>query len=192
MKKAIFLDRDGVINELVLNPITGEYEPPHSPERLTLFPWVIKCLLTLQGLGFEIFVVSNQPDYAKGKATLEALHEVHAKLNRILSSEGINIRQYYYCLHHPHGVVPDYSFSCDCRKPGDLFLRKAAGEYDIDLGSSWMVGDRDSDIECGKSAGTKTILIEYLTSASYRGSSNPDFTAKNLKDALKIIFKTTL
>ena len=70
MKKAVFLDRDGVLNELVLNPVTGEYEPPHSPDDLTLFPWVIKSLLAIQDSGFEIFIVSNQPDYAKGKVTL--------------------------------------------------------------------------------------------------------------------------
>jgi len=70
MKKAVFLDRDGVLNKLVLNPATGEFEPPHSAEDLVLFPDVIESLRIIQDAGFELFLVSNQPDYAKGKTTI--------------------------------------------------------------------------------------------------------------------------
>lgn len=184
---AVFLDRDGIINELVLNHVTGEYEPPHSPDELVLFPWVIDSLKTLQESGFKLFVVSNQPDYAKGKISLEALHNIHAKLNGILSREGIQIREYYYCYHHPRGVIPGYSYECDCRKPKPYFLLNAANEYRIDLSHSWMVGDRDTDIECGKRSGVLTILVDEKHSSEYRGSSNPDYYAANLKVASQII-----
>jgi D-glycero-D-manno-heptose 1,7-bisphosphate phosphatase len=187
MKKAIFLDRDGVLNELVLNPATGGYEPPHSPDDLIIFPEVIESLRILQDAGFELFLISNQPDYAKGKTTLENIHAVHSRFDHILTSKGIHFQEYYYCYHHPNGIVPEYSFTCKCRKPKPYFLLKAARDYVIDLKNSWMIGDRDSDIECGKAAGTKTIMIKNPQSSKYRRSSQPDFTAANLKDAPQII-----
>ena len=190
MKPAVFLDRDGVINELVLNTATGEYEPPHSADELAMVPDVVRSLSNLQDAGFDLFLVSNQPDYAKGKTTLEQIQAVHERFDRILKSEGILFRDYYYCYHHPNGIVPAYSFACECRKPKPYFLLQAAREYDIDLAQSWMVGDRDTDIECGKAAGTRTILIDNSHSSGYRGLSKPDFTAANLKDAVRIILHT--
>ncbi|MFA4848373.1 MAG: HAD family hydrolase [Methanoregula sp.] len=187
MKKAVFLDRDGVLNEMVLNPASGEYEPPHSPEDLTIHPEVIESLRTLQDAGFELFLVSNQPDYAKGKTSLENIQAVHTRFHHILTSTGIHFREYYYCYHHPNGIVPEYSFSCECRKPKPWFLLKAAHDYGIDLGNSWMIGDRDTDIECGKAAGTKTILIEDPNSIGSRGLSNPNFTIKSIKQMIRII-----
>ena len=187
MKKAVFLDRDGVLNELVLNTATGEYEPPHSPDDLILFPHVIESLQVLQDAGFDLFLVSNQPDYAKGKTALEMIHAVHERFDHILKLNGIHFREYYYCYHHPNGIVPEYSVSCECRKPKPYFLLKAARDYSIDLKKSWMIGDRDSDIECGKAAGTSTIMIEELHSSGLRGSSNPYFKTANIKDAVTII-----
>ncbi len=187
MKRAVFLDRDGVLNELVLNHRTQEYEPPHIPSDLMLFPHIIESLQTLQNEQFDLFLISNQPDYAKGKATLENLQKVQVKLDRILRSEGIQFRDYYYCYHHPQGMIPKYSFECECRKPKPFFLLKAAQDYSLDLSRSWTVGDRDSDIECGRAAGTRTILIKNPRSSKYRHSSQPHFTATNLKDALNII-----
>jgi D-glycero-D-manno-heptose 1,7-bisphosphate phosphatase len=190
MKPAVFLDRDGVINELVLNTGTGEYEPPHFAEDLVLFPDVIRSLSVLKDAGFDLFLVSNQPDYAKGKTTLEQIRAVHDRFDQILKSEGILFRDYYYCYHHPNGIVPEYSFACECRKPEPYFLLKAARDYGIDLTVSWMVGDRDTDIACGKSAGTRTILIKEPHSAGYSGSENPDYRAENLMDAVRIIIRT--
>ncbi len=189
MKPAVFFDRDGVINELMLNSDTGEYEPPHSPGDLTLFPDVIASLRILQNAGFDLFLVSNQPDYAKGKTTLEQIQAVHERLNQILKSEGILFRDYYYCYHHPQGTVPEYSFSCECRKPKPYFILKAARDYGIDLAHSWMVGDRDTDIACGKAAGTRTILILYPHSAGNRGSGDPDYKVENIRDAVHTIIR---
>ena len=188
MKPAVFLDRDGVINELVLNPATGEYESPQRPEDLVICQGVPESLQALQTHGFDLFLVSNQPDFAKGKTTLEQIQAVHSKLDHILKSNGILFRDYYYCYHHPNGVVPEYSFVCECRKPKSHFLEIAAKTYYIDFSGSWMIGDRDSDIECGKTAGTRTILIKNPCSSGYWGTSTPDFTAKNLKESVQIIF----
>lgn len=189
MKPAVFLDRDGVINKLVPNSVTGEFEPPHAQENLILFPEVIASLCNLQDAGFDLFIVSNQPDYAKGKNALEQIWEVHEKLDQIFKNSGIFFRDYYYCYHHPEGIIPGYSLICECRKPKPFFLKKAARDHGIDLDHSWMVGDRDTDIECGKAAGTRTILIRYQHSSEYQGSSNPDFSAANLKDAVRIILQ---
>jgi D-glycero-D-manno-heptose 1,7-bisphosphate phosphatase len=187
MKHAVFFDRDGVLNELIISHQTGEYEPPHSPEDFILYPYTLEVLQILQDAHFELFLISNQPDHAKGKTSIENLKKVHEKLDRILSSEGIQFREYYYCYHHPQGMVPEYSFECECRKPKPFFILKAAKNYSLDLSKSWMVGDRDSDIDCGITSGIKTIMIENPQSLKYRGSSQPDFTTANLKDALQII-----
>jgi len=187
MKSAIFLDRDGVLNEQVMNPATGMYEPPHCPEDLIIYPEVIESLQVLWNAGFELFLVSNQPDYAKGKTTMENILAVHSRFEQFLISRGINFREFYYCYHHPNGIVPEYSFACKCRKPKPYFLIKAARDYDLDLKKSWMIGDRDSDIECGKAAGTGTIMIEDPHSSGSRGSSNPDFSVKYLTEVLKIV-----
>lgn len=187
MNKAVFLDRDGVINDLVVNLVTGEFEPPHSPEDLILYPDVLESLLDLIKNGFELFLVSNQPDYAKGKTTLENIRAVHERLDNEFKSAGIYFREYYYCYHHPKGIVRDYSFDCTCRKPKPHFLLKASKDYSIDLAKSWVIGDRDTDIECGKNVGARTILVENSKSSGYQGASRPDFIAANLKIAVQII-----
>ncbi|MCZ7393721.1 MAG: HAD-IIIA family hydrolase [Candidatus Methanoperedens sp.] len=189
MADAVFLDRDGVLNELVLNPATGEYEPPHRIGDMKLFPYVFECLGKIQNAGYDLFLVSNQPDYAKGKTTLEALEKVHNKFDQLLTSKGIYFKEYYYCYHHPQGIIPEYSYECMCRKPKPFFLFKAEENYNIELGSSWMIGDRDIDIECGKAAGTKTILIEEPLSMNKRGNSMPDHKVKDLIEAVEIIIQ---
>jgi len=187
MKGAIFFDRDGVLNELILNADTHEYESPHRPEDLALFSYTIPCLQELQHTKYDLFLVSNQPDYAKGNVTLETLYSIHNRLQKILTSRGIYFRAYYYCYHHPDGIVKEYSFDCECRKPKPFFLFQAKNGYSIELGVSWMVGDRDVDIMCGQAAGTKTILVEEPKSIKSRGNSCPDYKVRDLRDATRII-----
>ena len=189
MKPAVFLDRDGVLTNLVLNPKTGEYEPPHRVEDLVLVPGAILALHILQDAGFELFLVSNQPDYAKGKTSLEQIRAIHEKFDFILKEEGVQFREYYYCYHHPRGIIPEYSFACSCRKPNPYFLFKAAEDYGIDLARSWMIGDRDTDVQCGKAAGTRTIQILEPRSAIYRGFGNPDYRAQTFLEAVEIIIE---
>ena len=187
MHKAIFLDRDGVLNYPVFNSVTNEYEAPHKAEDFKLFPNVIESLKELHDLGYKLFVVSNQPDFAKGKTTLENLKSVHTQMHSILTENNIFLSEYYYCYHHPKGTVPEYTVVCECRKPKDLFLRQAKEKYGLDLRSSWMIGDRDVDIYCGQTSGTKTILITLKQSKKQAGQSNPDFKAESLAEAVKII-----
>ncbi len=186
MIKAIFLDRDGVINKPVLNLSNGEFEPPHRVKDLNLYPWALESLKLALENGFSLFLVSNQPDYAKGKCSLEDLTEVHNRLDEILKQNGINFKEYYYCYHHPAGITAGYKGQCGCRKPEPYFLKKAEKSYGIDMSLSWMIGDRETDIICGKNAGVRTILVSSEEQTLSSGSVS-DFTADNLLDAVRLI-----
>ena len=180
MNKGIFLDRDGVINPPVLNLKTNEYEAPSNKEDFKLFPGVIETLKEFQGLNYKLFLVSNQPDYAKGKTTLENLYLVHNKMDAILKENTIIFTEYYYCYHHP-------SFECKCRKPGNLFLTQAGIKYNLDFSKSWMIGDSDVDIFCGQSLEVKTILVQIKESSHRTGKSSPEYIVKNLQEAYEVI-----
>ncbi|HTE48971.1 MAG TPA: HAD family hydrolase [Candidatus Paceibacterota bacterium] len=187
MKKAIFLDRDGVINKLVFNHKTNEYESPHDPSDLEIISDTLEPMKRLEDSGYYLFVVSNQPSFTKGKTTLEKIKEIHQRLQKKIEDYGINIREYYYCYHHPKGVVSEYSFECDCRKPKTFFLNKAKEDYDLDLRNSWMIGDQDSDIECGNNAGVGTIMILNEQSRKKRGHSYPNYSVNNLLESANLI-----
>jgi D-glycero-D-manno-heptose 1,7-bisphosphate phosphatase len=189
-RRAVFLDRDGVLDALVFNAERNEYEPPHSPEELTIFPGVISSLKRLQAEGYILFLISNQPDYALGKAKLSALKLVHSEFSKLMEREGVHFKRYYYCYHHPNGIVLRYSFECVCRKPKPFFLIKASRDYNIDLSASWMIGDTDKDVKSGRAAGVRTILVDYELSSKQRTSSNPDYEVKDLNRAIDIIIDT--
>lgn len=186
-QKAVFLDRDGVLNKLVWNPLTTAYESPHCLKDLIFCSDIIKPLEKLKQSGYKLFIVSNQPSYAKGKTTLKALKQIAEKFGNELKKNGVQIEKSFYCYHHPDGIVPEYTKKCACRKPKPFFLFKAQKKYKLNLKESWMIGDRDSDIECGRRAGCKTILIKNLHSADYQHAKNSDYTANNLRDAVKRI-----
>lgn len=190
MNTAVFLDRDGVINELVFNPATGEYEAPHSPDDYRMFPYVIDAVKELLNHGYLLFLMSNQPDYAKGKTSMENLRAIHERMHKIFIDHGIIFTQYYYCHHHPDGVVPEYTKVCECRKPSPYFLQKAEREYSLDLKRSWLIGDQDTDILSGKDTGINTILLDDVHSTQRRGNSKPDYKMHHLQDAVALIITT--
>jgi D-glycero-D-manno-heptose 1,7-bisphosphate phosphatase len=134
--RAVFLDRDGVLNRNIFNPATGEYESPGRPEEFELVAGGLEPLKRLQDAGYLLFLISNQPNYAKGKNTLEELQDVHALLVKSLNEAGIVFADFFYCFHHPHGIVPSHAGSCDCRKPSPYFLNKAAEEFGVSLPTS--------------------------------------------------------
>jgi D-glycero-D-manno-heptose 1,7-bisphosphate phosphatase len=185
MNKAIFLDRDGVINKMVFNPNTGEYESPHSPEDFELYPWTVETLLRFQEMNYLLFLVSNQPSYAKGKTSLENIKAIHEKFHNYIYDRGVKFTEYYYCYHHPHGIVPEYTGKCICRKPEPFFVMKAVKEFNIDTEKSWFIGDRDMDIFCGKAGGLKTILVNKDSYVIVRCS--PDFVVERLCDTIEIV-----
>ena len=187
LNKAVFLDRDGVLNANVLNPATGLWESPHHPDDVRLHPGVIEALRQLQDAGYRLVIVSNQPSYAKGKTPLENIRAVAAKVSRTLKQAGVFILRACYCLHHPEGSVPDYVVSCVCRKPSPYFLHESARDFALDLGASWMIGDRATDIACGQSAGVKTILLRPDYPGAKQEEANPDYVADDLSAAVQII-----
>ena len=191
--RAIFLDRDGVLNYNVLNPLTGEFEAPLRPEDFRLIPGVLESLAVLRDSGFLLFLVSNQPNYAKGKVTLDALEGIHNRLESALDEAGIAFRGFNYCLHHPEAVVPSLLGPCQCRKPSPHFLLKAQDEHAIDLSKSWMIGDRVTDVQCGKAAGVRTIrIVDEEAQACETLDSAADFIATSLGSAVSILLANKL
>ena len=154
-QRAVFLDRDGTINR---------YEGfLRNIEEFELLPGVIEAIKKINISGYLAIVVTNQPVVARGELTYEQLHEIHNKMETLLGREGAYIDAIYYCPHHPHkgykGEVLKLKFDCDCRKPKPGMLLKAAMDFNIDLESSWMIGDSENDIKAGKASGCKTALI---------------------------------
>lgn len=188
-RRAVFLDRDGVINENVLNPETGVLEAPLTPMDFRLYPWVIEVLRRLTRSAFLIFLVSNQPNYAKGKNTLMTLQEIHRKLSQALSKARLEFAGVYYCLHHPDATVPGYSGPCTCRKPLPGSLFRAAEQFTLDMQGSWMVGDRLTDIVCGQAAGVKTILVGQEGDTADAISGHPDYAVADLEAAASVILR---
>lgn len=189
VNRGIFLDRDGVLNELVYYPDSLEYEAPRTPEDFRLIPGVVDALHGFHTEQYLLFLVSNQPSLAKGKTSLEALTSVHARLEASLAEVGLAFQGVYYCYHHPMGVVPAYTCVCDCRKPGIRSLLRARDAFRLDFSQCWMIGDQDTDVLCGQRAGCRTIQIEYEPSQPKRGHSQPDHLCRSLSEAMKILIE---
>ncbi len=186
-KAAIFLDRDGTLNELALNPANGDWESPHSAVETRLVPDFAAAVALLKGTGLPMFVVSNQPSVAKAKCSFADLEAVHQVVKAGFDAAGAQVLQWYYCYHHPQGVVPELTRACECRKPGTLFLRQASEAHGLDLGASWFIGDQDFDILCGRAVGCRTVVIENPHSAKKRLGAKADFQAGSLLDAARIV-----
>lgn len=187
---ALFLDRDGVINDLVYYPDSGEFESPRQPSHLQMQPEIGAPLREARAMGYLIFLVSNQPSAAKGKTSLDALQSIHDVICEKLRAESVALTASYYCYHHPRGVRSALSGLCLCRKPSPLFLKLAASEYGIDLSASWMIGDQDTDVQCGQRAGCRTALLDYGPSQAKRTESHPSVVAKNLHSAIAMILQS--
>lgn len=187
LRKAVFLDRDGVLNAMIQDPGPGRHDSPYRPEEMELLPGVVRALRSLNEAGYLLVIISNQPGAAKGRCRIEDLERVHAAFYERLGPARSLIAGSYLCFHHPDSVLPKLRRRCECRKPGNLLLRQARQRFGIDLASSWMVGDRDIDVQCGQSLGLATILIEYPFTPEYRGASTPDHRAASLAEAAETI-----
>jgi D-glycero-D-manno-heptose 1,7-bisphosphate phosphatase len=167
-RPAVFLDRDGVLNELIADPLSGVGESPLAESDVRLVPGAATAASALAQAGFLLICVSNQPAAAKGRVSLQRLLAVHARVTELLAREGVSLTDSRLCLHHPEGVVPELSGPCACRKPAPGMLLTAARAHDCDLAASWMVGDTDADVGAGRAAGCRTLLIEHAGSAHKR------------------------
>jgi D-glycero-D-manno-heptose 1,7-bisphosphate phosphatase len=172
VRRAVFLDRDGVVNRSVVRD-GKPFAAPTTPEEFSFAPGVGEALSRLHGAGFRLFVVTNQPDVKHGVQTRAAVEAIHERIRRLFPIDAVKA-----CFH-------DDADGCACRKPKPGMLLDAAREWAIDLRGSFMVGDRWRDVEAGRAAGCRTVLVgdgygEPLPAP-------PDATAPSLLDASRWI-----
>lgn len=151
MRKACFFDRDGVIIE--------EADYISDPSLVRLCPFAADAIRAMHDAGRLVIVVSNQSGIARGYFTEADLRAVEARMNELLADAGVKIDAAYYCFHHKKGIVPEYAIDCDCRKPKPGMLLRAAKDLDIDLAASFMIGDKESDLEAGLNAGCRGVAL---------------------------------
>lgn len=187
-RAAVFVDRDGVINQLVADPVTGLPESPLAPAQVALIDGAAAALHRLSDGGWRLIGVSNQPAAAKGLTSVAELEAVQSLILERLRAEGVEFDDFRLCLHHPDGVVPELTRECGCRKPAPGLLLAAAPGDRLWLSDSWMIGDTDSDVAAGRAAGCRTILVEQPDSRHKRsGSAHPDAVVTDLTAAAELI-----
>ncbi|HEY0097309.1 MAG TPA: HAD family hydrolase, partial [Pyrinomonadaceae bacterium] len=184
-RRAVFIDRDGTISE--------EVGYVNHPSRYRVFPYAAEAIKRLNESNWLAILVTNQAGVARGYFTEDVIGAVHGLLAEELARGGAHLDAVYYCPHHPSVGEPPYRFDCDCRKPRPGLIRRAAADFDIDLAGSWMVGDRYSDTELARNAGTRAALVlsgygrgewEYQR-AAWR--HQPDLVAENLLEGVEKI-----
>lgn len=190
-QRAVFLDRDGVLNQVVYNPDFGTLDSPSNVNDFHLLPGVTAALRDMSALGLLLVVASNQPGIAKGKMSRAILESVTEKMRRDLAQAGVGLAGVYYCLHHPEASVAEHRTVCGCRKPRPGLLLQAAQELDIDLGESFMIGDGLTDVQAGQAAGCRTVLIgnhkcDLCTKMEQMGL-RPDYIAADLAHAKRFV-----
>jgi D-glycero-D-manno-heptose 1,7-bisphosphate phosphatase len=190
VSRAVFVDRDGVINRLVPDPATGRPESPLRIEDVALVDGAAPALRRLHEAGWSLVGVSNQPAAAKGTISVDQLEAIQGRVLELLAAQGVRFDAFRMCLHHPDGIVAGLSGRCDCRKPEPGMLLDAAAVLSIDLSQSWMVGDTDADVGAGRAAGCCTILVENPDSSHKRAPAVvPDAVAADLRDATDRILR---
>jgi len=185
--KAVFLDRDGTI--------IREAEYLSDPEKVELLDGSVTGIRQLHDAGYLVVVTSNQSGVARGYFDETAVRRVNAQMQKLLQVQAAQVDAVYFCPHYPQGTVPEYSRACDCRKPAPGMLQTAARELGIDLKQSWVIGDKQADIEFGLQQGLGTILVltGYGEESRRRGfppGVEPDYIASNLADAAQFILST--
>src|SRR3989344_4198260 len=172
MERAIFLDRDGTLNE--------DIGYAKSIKDIKIFPDTPGALRQFKELGYNLIVITNQAVISRGWLTEDGMDALHRQYNEELERlDSVPIDFFYFCPHHPNADTPQYRKVCECRKPGHALITKAAKEHSIDLSQSWMIGDKITDIVAGKNAGCRTILIH--TPASYETNVSGKTVDKNIR-----------
>lgn len=185
-RPAVFLDRDGVINEFVDNL--------SSIEDFGLFPFAAEAIRLLNSSDFLPVVITNQPMIAKGFLSFEELDQIHKKMETLLGVEHAYLADTFYCPHHPdkgfEGERPELKVDCLCRKPGTALIEKAKELYNIDLSRSWFIGDSTLDIQTGKNAGMKSLLVRTgIAGTDRKYGAVPDAVQDNLLSAVRYILE---
>lgn len=194
MNKAVFVDRDGTLNEMVYDENHGTLDSPRKPEEVRLMAEAADFLKTIKKSGYLVIVVTNQPSIARGTLSLNALKAINEKLASLLAAEKAAWDDLRFCPHFPGAVIKknEYTITCECRKPKPGMLLAAAQEFNIDLPASWMVGDGLNDVQAGKAAGCRSILVTRLKLEQVERffsleNCRPERIAGNLMEAAEII-----
>jgi len=185
-QRCVFLDRDGTVNV--------EKGFLNNAEDMELLPGAADAIRKLNASEYLTVLITNQPVIARGECSFEGLDEIQKKFDTLLGREGAYIDAVYYCPHHPHsgfeGEVKELKFECRCRKGRSGMIEDAVRELNIDSTSSWMAGDKTSDVECGKGAGCRTVLLETGANGSDGRFDEPaDLVCRDLAEAVDKILK---
>jgi D-glycero-D-manno-heptose 1,7-bisphosphate phosphatase len=189
MHRAVFLDRDGTVNEEVgyLRDLSD----------LRLIAGAGEAIRRLNQAGLKVVLVTNQSGVARGYFPESLVHDAHARLDQLLRKDGARIDAVYYCPHHPTAGNSSYTVVCDCRKPGTGLIDLAARDIGIDVQESFVVGDKWSDVELGQRAGARSILVQSGFAPDDPGNirpahiSDPDFIAHTILEAAEWIIQRT-
>lgn len=177
--KAVFLDRDGVITQ----------DPPHYAHRIDQLALIEGCSEAIKKLNsahYKVIVITNQSGVAKGMYPEECVKIFNDEMVMRLQTADAYIDAIYYCPHHPKAIIPEYRIDCTCRKPKPGMIVEGGGKNNIDLKSSFLVGDKWSDIEAGRTAGCRTILVKtgHGLQEYKREKHAVDYIAEDLLDAV--------
>jgi D-glycero-D-manno-heptose 1,7-bisphosphate phosphatase len=182
LSPAVFLDRDGTIS-----PEVGYLS---DPSKFELLPGAADSIRNLNEAGYKVFVVTNQSGIALGFLSIEILEQIHSRMKKLLANSGAYIDKIYFCPHHPTKGNSGFTIPCSCRKPEHGMILQAAKDYKLDLLSSFIIGDKLTDVNTGKSLGLRSILVltgygkeekERLSSESVNKSL---FIAKDIAEAV--------
>ena len=177
--KAAFLDKDGTIMEDI---------PYNSDPALFAFsPGVVEGLLLLANSGFRLVIISNQSGVARGLFDFSALEPMEARLREMFTTEGLELAGVYWCPHFPGAVHPQFGVACGCRKPAPGMLLAAAQELSLDTHASWMIGDRDSDVQAAHNAGCHSAFLN--NSVNQGIDSSPEIVGKTFLDLAQQIIR---
>jgi D-glycero-D-manno-heptose 1,7-bisphosphate phosphatase len=190
--RAVFLDRDGVLDELVYYE-DGHVGSPISAKKLVVYPKAAEAVKKIHAAGYEAIVVSNQAGVARKQFSYQEFLKMNEKIRRALSRKGAHLDAEYYCLHHPRALIKKYKKNCDCRKPKPGLLIRAAKENNLDLKKCFFVGDSLTDVQAGRKAGCNTVLIGQMTDMLNRQmkkhNATPDYMIGSLIQIDKVIEK---
>ncbi len=185
---AVFVDRDGVINEIVWNDDIEQLDSPMKVSEFRFLPGVAGALRAFKEKGYYIFIVTNQPGAAKGKTDLATLYDINTYMIDALSEEGVEIDDLFMCPHYPKELpMTKESFlirKCNCRKPEPGLIYRAMRKYNIDMSASYMIGDSCTDVTAGNKVGLSTVFIGDLKCDLCKklGDISPSFIAKDLSE----------
>ncbi|SRR5690606_5827432 len=181
-RPAVFLDRDGTLNR--------EVNYLHRIEDFEWIPGAPEAVRRLNDAGFLVIVVTNQAGIARGYYSEDDVERLHHHMQQLLAEAGAHVDAFYYSPYHPEGTVEQYRRQSSCRKPGTALFEKAVREWNVDLQKSFVVGDKESDIQAGKALGIPTILVETGYGAAMRSTTSADYVDPDVGAAVSRILKS--